>query len=71
MQSDFLLIAAPTKAGVAFMKHTKLVGIPFVALTNNKMERIKLKGLGAKRIIQVDTTDSGASIKEVCPCTTM
>jgi hypothetical protein len=44
MQSDFLLIAAPTKAGEAFMNHTKLVVLPFVALTNNNMERIKLEG---------------------------
>ncbi len=28
------------------MKHTKLVVLPFVALTNNKMERIKLEGKG-------------------------
>lgn len=62
MQSDFLLIAAPTKAGEEFMKQTKLVGLPFVALTNNKMERIKLEGQGVKHIIQVDTTDPGASI---------
>lgn len=41
MQSDFLLISAPTKAGEAFMK---LVGLPFIALTNNKMERNKLEG---------------------------
>ncbi|MGO4496729.1 hypothetical protein AB4114_12590 [Paenibacillus sp. 2RAB27] len=62
MQSDFLLIAAPTKAGEAFMKQTKLVGLPFVALTNNKMERVKLESQGVKQIIQVDTMDPGASI---------
>lgn len=31
MQSDFLLIAAPIKAGEDFMKQVKLVGLPFIA----------------------------------------
>ena len=44
------------------MKQTRLVGIPFIALTNNKLERIKLEGQGVKQIIQVDTSDPGASI---------
>ncbi|MBP1965965.1 hypothetical protein [Paenibacillus aceris] len=61
MQSDVLLIAAPTKAGEEFMKQTKLVGLPFIALTNNKMERIRLEAQGVKQIIQVDTLEQRAS----------
>ncbi|MEC0226138.1 hypothetical protein [Paenibacillus alba] len=56
MQSDFLLIAAPTKAGEDFMKLVKLAGLPFIALSNNKMERLKLEGQGVKQIMQVDTS---------------
>lgn len=62
MQSDFLLIAAPTKAGEDFMKQARLVGLPIVSLTNNKMERNKLERQGVNQIIQVDTTDPGALI---------
>jgi hypothetical protein len=62
MQSDFLLIAAPTKAGEDFMKQVKLVGLPFVALTNNKMDKLKLEGQGVKQIIQVNTSEPGLSI---------
>ncbi|MDR6551746.1 hypothetical protein [Paenibacillus qinlingensis] len=57
MQSDFLLIAPSTKAGEDFMKHVKLLGLPFIALTNNKMERLKLEGQGVKQIIRVDTSE--------------
>ncbi|MEW9699607.1 hypothetical protein [Paenibacillus sp. SI8] len=62
MYSDFLLIAAPTKAGEDFMKQVKLVGPPFIALTNNKMDRLKLEKQGVKQIIQVDTAESGSPV---------
>jgi hypothetical protein len=61
MQSDLLLIAAPTKAGEDFMKQIKLGGYPFIALTNNKMEKLKLEGQGVKKIIQLDTSVPGSS----------
>ncbi len=60
MQSDLLLIAAPTKAGENFMKQIRLAGFPYVALTNNKMEKRKLEGQGVKKIIQVDTSLPGS-----------
>lgn len=62
MQSDCLLIAAPTKAGEDFIKQVELVGLPYMALTNNKMERSKLEGLGVKQIVQVDTMEPDTSI---------
>jgi hypothetical protein len=62
MQSDYLLITAPNKAGEDFMKQVKLVGLPFIVLTNNRMERLKLEGLGVKQITQVDTSVRGTSI---------
>lgn len=61
MQSDLLLIAAPIKAGEDFMKQVKLVGLPFIALTNNKMEKPRLERQGVKQIIQVDTSELGTS----------
>ncbi|MFC5653469.1 hypothetical protein ACFPYJ_31000 [Paenibacillus solisilvae] len=61
MQSDFLLIAAPTKAGDDFMQQAKLSGLPFIALINNKMERLRLEGRGVKQIIQVNTSEPGTA----------
>lgn len=61
MPSDYLLIAAPTKAGEDFRKQAKAMKIPYIALSNNKMEIIRLKEKGVKPIIQVDTLDTGAA----------
>ncbi|WP_189020015.1 hypothetical protein [Paenibacillus marchantiophytorum] len=61
MQNDVWLIAAPTKAGENFMKQAKLLGLPYIAVTNNKLERLRFLELGVQQVIQVDTTEAGSS----------
>ncbi|WP_407870702.1 hypothetical protein [Paenibacillus sp. P36] len=39
------------------MKQVNLVGQPFIALTNNKSEKLKLEEAGVKQIIKVDTSN--------------
>ncbi|NOV01747.1 hypothetical protein GC097_17155 [Paenibacillus sp. LMG 31457] len=67
MQSDSLLIAAPTKAGEAFMAQVKLAGMPFIALTNNKPNKRRLEAQGVEHIIQVDTLEPWATNMPDCP----
>ncbi|OCT11553.1 hypothetical protein A8709_05070 [Paenibacillus pectinilyticus] len=61
MYSEALLIAAPTKAGEEFMKYVSLVGLPFIALTNSKADRLQLEAADVKQIIQVNTWKMGSS----------
>lgn len=56
----YVLVSAPTKAGETFMLLLKQKGVSFAALTNNELELKRLKKLGIRQILSVDTKDHGS-----------
>ncbi|CAM3280514.1 MULTISPECIES: hypothetical protein [Paenibacillus] len=60
IQDDYVLVAAPTEAGQAFLRTLAMKGIPYAALTNNKAEKQILEEIGVKEILMVDTRDNRA-----------
>lgn len=59
-QQELILVSAPNKAGVAFIKAIQKKGLPFAALTNNEKEKARMVNSGVKRIIMVDTAGQGS-----------
>ncbi|MEK3867399.1 hypothetical protein MHH60_28380 [Paenibacillus sp. FSL H7-0716] len=55
--NEFIVVSAPNKAGVQFIKTLKFKGVPFAAITNNETEKSRLEHLGVKNLITVDTTE--------------
>lgn len=55
-QKEFILVSAPNKTGEAFIRQLISHRLPFVAIMNNKVEQDRLKKLGVKNIIMVDTS---------------
>jgi len=56
-ESEFILVAAPTKASEQFIYYLKFKGLPFAAVTNNKQEEEHLAKLGVEHIIVLDTAE--------------
>ncbi|TBL78592.1 hypothetical protein [Paenibacillus thalictri] len=57
MEPECILVSAPTKAGERFICELLNRHLPVAAMTNSKAEAIRLKELGVKTIIIVDTMD--------------
>lgn len=55
--SDYILVAAPTKAGENFIQLLRIKNLPFVVITNNTNEQKRLSKLGAERFILLDTAE--------------
>jgi hypothetical protein len=57
-QDDYLLVSAPTEAGLAFLRVLAAKGSHYAALTYNKAEKQALEEMGVENILMVDTKDS-------------
>jgi len=57
---DVVLVSAPNAAGERFAKALKCRGIPFAVIVNNMAEYERVRGLGAARIIVVNTAKEGS-----------
>jgi hypothetical protein len=56
-ESEFILVFAPIKTGEQFIHHLKHKNLPFVVVTNNENEQLKLSKLGVDHLILLDTED--------------
>jgi len=56
MSKEYILVSAPSQAGLAFIRLLLLQRIPFAAIVNNKRELEILHEIGVKNIILIDTT---------------
>jgi hypothetical protein len=56
-ESEFIVVAAPTKAGEQFIHLLKYKRLPFVVVTNNKNEQQRLSELGVDHSILLDTAE--------------
>ena len=58
-ESEFILVFAPIKTGEQFIHHLKHKNLPFVVVTNNENEQLKLSKLGVDHLILI--LDTGGS----------
>ncbi|UQZ85267.1 hypothetical protein SK3146_04556 [Paenibacillus konkukensis] len=54
---EFILVSAPNKTGESFVRLLLAKGIPFAAITNSRAEAGRLRKLGVKHFIRVDTSE--------------
>ncbi|MGF7050510.1 hypothetical protein J2T13_005059 [Paenibacillus sp. DS2015] len=57
VQQDVMIVSAPNVIGEAFIRQLIRYKIPFAAITNNKIERERLKKMGVEKTLMVGTTD--------------
>lgn len=55
--TERILVSAPNKTGEAFIRELIRRGIPFAALVNNRTEMDRLKEIGVRDWIVLDTVD--------------
>jgi hypothetical protein len=56
ISKEYILVSAPSQAGLAFIRLLLQHRIPFAAIVNNKRELENLHEIGVKNIILIDTT---------------
>lgn len=56
-KGEFLLVSAPTNAGLQCIQLLKLRNLPFVAFSSNESETEQLTKNGVERIIRIDTSN--------------
>lgn len=60
--SEFTLVAAPTKAGEQFIQLLKLKKKPFAVVTNNKHEQQQLAKHGVDHVLLMNTSDHDSCV---------